>query len=44
MSAEANIRESIQNPDVPGFRPVMPQIPLSEDELAALGALLLEQQ
>ena len=45
--AEAYIRESIRNPGafvVPGFPPAMPQVPLSEDELAALVALLLEQQ
>lgn len=47
MSAEAYLRESIQNPNafvVPGFRPAMPQVPLTDDELAALVALLLEQR
>jgi cytochrome c oxidase subunit 2 len=47
MDAEAYIRESIQNPTafvVPGFPPAMPQIPMSDDELASLVALLLAQK
>lgn len=47
VSAEAYLRESIQSPNafvVPGFQPLMPQLPLADDELAALVALLLAQQ
>jgi cytochrome c oxidase subunit 2 len=47
MTAEAYIRESIQKPDafiVPGFSNVMPPVPLTDDELASLVALLLAQK
>jgi cytochrome c oxidase subunit 2 len=46
-SAEAYIRESIQDPSAfiaPGFPPLMPQLPMTEDELTSLVTLLQAQK
>lgn len=46
-SAEQYLRQSLQDPQaflVPGYGPLMPQIPMTDDELASMVALLLAQK